>query len=74
MENEELLLRNTFLNARMGPLVDYTQNHVAKSKGRPRIFWADEKRIPLAQEGADELDLVNQKQVKQLKNFIRLLI
>lgn len=61
LENEELLLRNTFLNARMGPLVDYSNNNKAynKSRGRERLVWADEKRIPLAQEELDEYDLIN---------------
>ena len=46
MENEELLLRNTFLNAKMGPLVDYQQNNTnftKKTKIRGRLVWADEK-------------------------------
>lgn len=61
LENEELLLRNTFLNARMGPLVDYSNNNKLsnKSRVRERLVWADEKRIPLAQEEADEYDLIN---------------
>ena len=54
MENEELLLRNTFLNARMGPLVDYNNqqpnNFANKSKGKAGIVWADEKGAPLARE------------------------
>lgn len=68
MENEELLLRNTFLNARMGPFVDYNQRDVPynKPKIRGRLVWADEKRIPLAQEGADEYDLVNQVNVQMV--------
>ena len=47
IENEELLLRNTFLNARMGPLVDYNQYNMGysnKPKARNRIVWADQKR------------------------------
>jgi hypothetical protein len=68
MENEELLLRNTFLNARMGPFVDYNQRDASfnKPKGRGRLVWADEKRVPLAQEGPDEYDLVNQVNVQMV--------
>jgi len=47
IENEELLLRNTFLNARMGPLVDYNnpqyQQH-NQPRNHKRVVWADEER------------------------------
>lgn len=68
MENEELLLRNTFLNARMGPFVDYNQRDISynKPKVRGRLVWADEKRIPLAQEGPDEFDLVNKINIEMI--------
>ncbi len=50
IENEELLLRNTFLNAKMGPLVNY--NEYTKGYKKPKIkrslVWADENRFPLA--------------------------
>lgn len=62
IENEELLLRNTFLNARMGPLVDYNNNQynqMSKHKKREKIVWADHKRLPLVYEEADEFDLIN---------------
>lgn len=53
----------------MGPLVDYNQHPMSyqnKSKVRQRIIWADEKRIPLAQEDADENDLINQIHVQEV--------
>lgn len=69
MENEELLLRNTFLNSKMGPLAEYNAKQNAATKKRKiktKICWADEKRIPLAQEGRDEDDLVNKFHVDQV--------
>jgi len=45
-ENEELLLRNTYLNAQMGPFADFSTE-----KGRMRelkVKWADEIEHPLA--------------------------
>ena len=50
----------------MGPLAEYDHNSMHyknKSKIRERIVWADEKRIPLASEGADEDDLINKIRV-----------
>lgn len=50
LENEELLLRNTFLNARMGPLAEFAQNMPTyQHKSRDRIVWADEKGFSLTQ-------------------------
>jgi hypothetical protein len=67
MENEELLLRNTFLNARMGPLVEYNHNgYPNKSKLRGKLVWADEKRIPLTHEGPEEFDLINKINVESV--------
>jgi hypothetical protein len=67
MENEELLLRNTFLNARMGPLVEYNHSgYPNKSKLRGKLVWADEKRIPLTHEGAEEFDLINKINVESV--------
>lgn len=46
-ENEELLIRNTYLNAQMGPFADYSK----KVKGRkPKIKWVDHLKTkkPLA--------------------------
>lgn len=51
LENEELLLRNTFLNARMGPLAEFAQNvPMYQHKSRDRIIWADEKGLSLVQQ------------------------
>lgn len=68
IENEELLLRNTFLNARMGPLAEYDQTSINSYKppNHERIVWADERRLPLALEGADEDDLVNKTHVRNV--------
>lgn len=69
MENEELLLRNTFLNARMGPLVEYNHHNMGyanKPKIRGKLVWADEKRIPLFYEGDDEFDLINRVNIESI--------
>lgn len=69
IENEELLLRNTFLNARMGPLAEFNQSSIgfgSKQTIRERIVWADEQRFPLAYEGPDEMDLVNKLHVESI--------
>lgn len=65
-ENEELLLRNTFLNARMGPLAEYSQSSITysnKSIPKQRVIWADERRMPLVQEEIDEYDYSNKAKV-----------
>lgn len=61
IENEELLLRNTFLNAKMGPLVNYNEYHQGHNKPKIKrsLVWADENRYPLACENLDEDDLIN---------------
>jgi hypothetical protein len=59
LENEELILRNTFLNAQMGPLVDISNIDINKPKTNA-LVWRDEKtKIPLTEENLDEDDLVN---------------
>ena len=59
LESEELLLRNTFLNAKPKPRVDLT---APPNAGRSLLKWVDfESRgnRRLAVEDADENDLVN---------------
>jgi len=60
-ENEELLLRNTYLNAQMGPFVDYS---LTSDKPRPaKIKWIDDNpksKMPLATEiGTEEPKQIN---------------
>lgn len=52
----------------MGPLAEYEQNLISYNKPiiRERIIWADERRIPLASEGADEDDLINKFHVDNI--------
>ncbi len=45
-ENEELLLRNTYLNARMGPFADLTT--LGGHSRPPKVRWSDAAQAPLA--------------------------
>lgn len=68
LENEELILRNTFLNAQMGPLVDISNIDINKPKPNT-IGWRDEKtKIPLTEEGPDEEDLINLQNPEPIKS------
>lgn len=61
LESEELLLRNTFVNAQMFPVADYAQVNVLEDKSKA-IRWIDEEtnnEIKLASEGDIDLDLIN---------------
>lgn len=63
------MLRNTFLNARMGPLAEYNLSSINYSKGigsKDRICWADMRRQPLAVEGAEEDDLINKYNIESV--------
>jgi len=41
-ENEELLLRNTYLNAQMGPFADFSAAGAKPNEKPPKIKWVDE--------------------------------
>ncbi len=58
LENEELILRNTYLNSQMAPLVDLSLVNI---EGKTfQLKWVDEShQQPLASEGPDEEDLIN---------------
>lgn len=60
IENEELILRNTYLNSQMAPLVDLSGINIEEDK-LFKLKWTDQSGIqrPLAEEGPDEEDLVN---------------
>jgi len=61
LENEELILRNTYLNSQMAPLVDLSGINIEEDKNFT-LRWVDEAhqgRRPLAEENADEDDLIN---------------
>ena len=61
LENEELILRNTYLNSQMAPLVDLRDVNIDEEKNFT-LQWVDEVALlkkPLAEEGPDEEDLVN---------------
>lgn len=62
LENEELILRNTYLNSQMAPLVDLSGVNIEEDKTFT-LRWVDElngpQRKPLAEENADEDDLIN---------------
>ena len=57
LENEELIVRNTYMNSQMAPLADLNG---MEEKTQFTIKWVDEKmRKPLTEENMDEDDLVN---------------
>ena len=61
LESEELLLRNTFINAKQGQKVDLNDQDHSKIY-KPRLRWVDFEsrgRKFLAVEDRDENDLVN---------------
>ena len=60
LENEELILRNTYLNSQMAPLVDLSQVNIDEGKSFA-LKWVDQTAMsrPLAEESADDDDLVN---------------
>lgn len=61
IENEELILRNTYLNSQMAPLVDLSGVNIDEEKNFT-LKWVDETVVnkrPLAEENLDEDDLVN---------------
>ena len=41
LENEELVLRNTFVNAQMGPLADFRGHMNDQSQRLAKIKWSD---------------------------------
>jgi hypothetical protein len=60
------LLRNTFLNAQMGPIAQFNFHNGMPSQ-RTRLRWIDETthgRIPLGSEGDPEIDIC----VKLIRN------
>lgn len=57
LENEELIVRNTYLNSQMAPLADLNGYD---EKNSYTLKWVDEKfKKPLTEENLDEDDLVN---------------
>jgi hypothetical protein len=59
LENEELILRNTYLNSQMAPLVDLSQVNIDENR-YVTMKWVDESlQQPLTAEGPDEEDLIN---------------
>lgn len=57
LENEELIVRNTYLNSQMAPLADLNGYD---EKSSYTLKWVDEKfKKPLTEENLDEDDLVN---------------
>lgn len=80
LENEELILRNTYLNSQMAPLVDLSGVNIDEDKLNT-LKWVDEaSKRPLAEEGPDDEDLVNKvnpppitlhKQSKSLRPIVK---
>ncbi len=66
LENEELILRNTYLNSQMAPLADLTNLPTEKTT---RLQWVDQKGLgALAVENLDEDDLVNKLNPPRIQN------
>ena len=81
LENEELILRNTFLNSQQAPLADLSRIHMTQEKTFT-LQWRDQtqERKGLTEENRDEDDLVNlrnpapiqsHRQVHRLKSVVK---
>lgn len=69
IEDGELLLRNTFLNAQIGPFADFSKASVPKQKKKFKLKWMDHatgKKANLARELDRNKDLINKKKVKKI--------
>ena len=66
LENEELIVRNTYLNSQMAPLADLNGYD---EKNSYTLKWVDEKfKKPLTEENLDEDDLVNKMNPPPITN------
>ena len=66
LENEELIVRNTYLNSQMAPLADLNGYD---EKSSYTLKWVDEKfKKPLTEENLDEDDLVNKMNPPPITN------
>lgn len=69
LENEELIVRNTYLNSQMAPLAELNFGPGAEDKTNFTLKWADEKlKKPLTEENLDEDDLVNKINPSPIKH------
>lgn len=71
IENEELLLRNTFLNAQIGPFADFSKSSVPKGKKKRKIRWIDQatgKKVSLYRELEKSKDIIYMKKVKKVNS------
>lgn len=60
IENEELIVRNTYLNSQMAPLADLNITNGFEEKTTFTLQWMDEKnKKPLTEENLDDDDLIN---------------
>jgi Dual specificity phosphatase, catalytic domain len=60
IENEELIVRNTYLNSQMAPLAELNFGNGFEDKITFTLKWVDEKlKKSLTEENLDEDDLVN---------------
>jgi len=66
LENEELIVRNTYLNSQMAPIADLSG---LDEKTTYTLKWVDEKfKKPLTEENLDEDDLVNKENPTPIKS------
>ncbi|CAI2386297.1 unnamed protein product [Moneuplotes crassus] len=66
VENEELLLRNTFLNAQMGPIAPYNKEEHKKEK-KNKLQWIDNSKNGNLRTNASEDDLIFKDQPEPIK-------
>lgn len=69
LENDELILTHTFLNAQMGPFADFTKSEsIAELKDNSKIKWVDErkseKQLLITNDSKD--DLIYQEEIKKI--------
>ena len=71
LENDELILTHTFLNAQMGPFADFSKTESCTSfKVNPKLKWVDEseskKNLLVTNDSKD--DLINKDNVQKVRS------
>ena len=79
IENDELILRNTYMNSQQGPFVDLSIPTAENSRDRKtwsKLLWRDKKQSTdnptLCEENKDEEDLINiDHPPKQMNHYLK---
>lgn len=71
LENDELILTHTFLNAQMGPFADFSKSESTTSfKENPKLKWIDEreskKNLLVTNDSKD--DLINKENIQKVRS------